>query len=182
MTTLFPATFVGGTEGRWLVERIDRVVGDALPRATRLDIHEGILDLPGDGAWTLRGVGGHPRYVQRTEKEALARIQPGLGRPEATRAALIPIRKSADWWNLAQDERRGILEERSRHIAEGMKYLPAIARRLYQSRELGEPFDFLTWFEFAPENAGAFEELTQKLRTTEEWKYVEREVDIRLSR
>src|SRR6185295_6928044 len=106
MTTLFPATFVGGTEGSWLVERIDRVVGDALPRATRLDIREGVLDLPSDGWWALRGVGGHPRYVQRTEQEALARIQPGLGRPAATRAALIPIRKSAEWWNLAQDERR----------------------------------------------------------------------------
>ena len=95
---------------------------------------------------------------------------------------MIPIRKSAAWWDLAQDERRAIIEERSHHISDGMRYLPAIARRLYQSRELGEPFDFLTWFEYAPADAQAFEEITALLRATEEWRYVEREVDIRLSR
>jgi hypothetical protein len=27
-----------------------------------------------------------------------------------------------------------------------MKYMAAVARRLYHARDLGEPFDFLTWF------------------------------------
>ena len=63
-----------------------------------------------------------------------------------------------------------------------MEYLPAVARRLHHSRELGEPFDFLTWFEYAPEHADAFEELVRRLRSTAEWRYVEREVDIRASR
>ena len=45
-----------------------------------------------------------------------------------------------------------------------------------------EPFDFLTWFEYAPEEAVRFEQLTHRLRETEEWSFVEREVDIRLSR
>jgi len=57
-----------------------------------------------------------------------------------------------------------------------------VARRLYHSHDLGEPFDFLTWFEYAPEDARAFEDLVARLRQTEEWSYVEREVDIRLSR
>ena len=56
------------------------------------------------------------------------------------------------------------------------------ARRLYHARELGEPFDFLTWFEFAPEHGAAFEELVRRLRGTEEWTYVEREIDLRLAR
>jgi hypothetical protein len=51
---------------------------------------------------------------------------------------------------------------------------------LYHCRDLGQPFDFLTWFEYAPKDAAAFEELVIALRHTEEWKYVEREVDIRL--
>ncbi len=51
-----------------------------------------------------------------------------------------------------------------------------VARRLHHG--LGEPFDFLTWFEYAPAYAEAFEELVGKLRETEEWTYVEREVDI----
>lgn len=61
-----------------------------------------------------------------------------------------------------------------------MKYLPAIARKLFHSRDIGEPFDFLTWFEYAPADADAFEELLDALRKTEEWNYVEREIDIRL--
>jgi len=57
-----------------------------------------------------------------------------------------------------------------------------VARRLYHSRELGEAFDFLTWFEFAEKDAGAFDELLQRLRSSEEWSYVEREVEVRLRR
>ena len=95
---------------------------------------------------------------------------------------LIPVRKSAAWWELAQDTRREVLEERSHHIALGLEYLPAVARRLYHSRDLGEPFDFLTWFEFAPESEASFNELLERLRATEEWQYVDREIEIRLSR
>lgn len=104
--------------------------------------------------------------------------QAGLGREEATCAALIPIRKSAAWWALAQDERRAIFEERSHHIADTMRFLPAIARKLHHSRDLGEPFDFLTWFEFAPRHAADFDELLKLLRGTEEWRWVEREVAV----
>jgi len=135
-----------------------------------------------DAVWSLRGVTSYERYVHRTEREQLVARQPALGRPEATRAALIPIRKSAAWWDLPQDERRRIFEERSQHIATGLKYLPAIARRLYHCRDLGEPFDFLTWFEYAPADAEAFDELVHALRQTEEWTYIDREIDIRLVR
>lgn len=85
--------------------------------------------------------------------------QEGLDRRQATHAALIPIKKSAAWWDLAQDDRRAIFEETSQHTAIGMEYLPAIARRLHHSRDLGEPFDFLTWFEFAPADEPAFDRL-----------------------
>jgi hypothetical protein len=67
-------------------------------------------------------------------------------------------------------------------VAVGLEYLPRIARRLHHGRDLGEPFDFLTWFEFAPIDAAAFDELVARLRVTEEWRYVVREVDIRLAR
>jgi len=40
----------------------------------------------------------------------------------------------------------------------------------------------LTWFEYAPEDAEGFEVLVAILRRTEEWRYVEREVDVRLDR
>ena len=97
-------------------------------------------------------------------------------------AALIPIKKSDTWWELTQDERRRIFEDKSHHIASSMRFLPAIARQLYHCRDFGQPFDFLTWFEFAPADAEAFEELVGTLRSTEEWSFVEREVDVRLER
>ena len=93
---------------------------------------------------------------------------------------MIPIRKSAAWWNLPPDERRAIFEERSHHIQTGIEYLPAVARRLYHSRELGEPFDFLTGRVYAGP-AAAFEQLVERLRSAEEWRYVEREVDVRMT-
>jgi chlorite dismutase len=116
------------------------------------------------------------------ERSALTERGAALGRSEARCAALIPIRKSAAWWALPQDERRAIYEEQSRHTSIGLEYLPRIARRLHHCRDLGEPFDFLTWFEFAPEHAGAFDELVARLRASEEWCYVDREIDIRLTR
>lgn len=137
----------------------------------------------GDGiARVLRGCTSNTRYTTATETAELRAKQAGLGRPEATLAALIPIRKSEEWWQLAQDERRAILAGQSRHISIGLEYLPGIARRLYHCRELGEPFDFLTWFEYPPSESDAFEKLVDRLRASQEWRYVNREVDIRLTR
>lgn len=181
--TLLLRTFMGGTTGRWRVERSQALRGPALPTVLRVAILQGHqATTPEDGGWLLRGVISYERYVLRAERAALVAQQPELGRLEATKAALIPITKSAAWWELTQEERRAILEDRSHHIAIGLKYLPAIARRLHHGHDLGEPFDFLTWFEYVPEDAEAFEELVGVLRQTEEWSYVEREVDIRLTR
>ncbi|MCI0431143.1 MAG: chlorite dismutase family protein [Rhodospirillales bacterium] len=175
--------FAAGAAGTWRIDRSDPVIGDGLPAAERLSVLEGReARLPADARWILRGTTSNTRYTSRSEADALGAVQEGLFRPQATRAALIPVRKTEAWWALAQDERRAIFEERSRHIRIGLDYLPAVARRLHHSRELGEPFDFLTWFEYTPEHVGAFEELVRRLRETEEWRYVDREVDIRLSR
>jgi chlorite dismutase len=176
--------FAAGRSGPWRIECIEGVRGEPLPAAARLSVVEGAAAArAGDGAaWVLRGVTSNERYVTRREHDELAARQPPLGRPGSTRAALIPIKKSGAWWELAQDERRRIFEETSRHVATGLEYLPAVARRLHHGRDLGEPFDFLTWFEFAPEDATSFEELVRRLRATEEWSYVEREVDLRLAR
>jgi len=175
-------TFRAGEVGRWRVERADVLAGDALPGAARIEVGPGGAPLMSPPAWTLRGFTSNDRYVARPERIALSAVQQPLGRLQATSAALIPIRKSEAWWDLPQDERRAVLEERSHHIAVGLEYLPAVARRLHHCRDLGEPFDFLTWFEFAPEASGAFDELLSRLRETPEWAYVDREVDIRLSR
>jgi len=176
-------TFVGGTAGRWGVERMQVIAGQALPAVPRVSIFEGNQAATLESSsWFLRGVTSYERYLHKMERSALVVQQVELGRLVATRAALIPIKKSTAWWELAQDERRAIFEERSHHVTIGLKYVARIARRLYHGYDLGESFDFLTWFEYAPEDAGAFEELIGSLRGTEEWTYVEREVDMRLTR
>jgi hypothetical protein len=175
--------FLGGTTGQWRVLRTRVVTGAGLAPVVRLAIVDPGNALPVEAAdWVLRGVASYERYVTRPERQLLTARQERLGRPHATRAALIPIAKSATWWDLTQDERRAVLETRSGHIRTGARYLPAVARQLYHCRDLGEPFDFLTWFEYAPRDEGAFDELVGLLRDSEEWQFVEREIDMRLER
>ncbi|MBK6811639.1 MAG: chlorite dismutase family protein [Sandaracinaceae bacterium] len=154
-----------------------------LPGASALQRVEGSEFAAAPGAvFTLDGVRSNERYVERAERTQLVAVQEDLGRLASRCAVLIPIRKSAAWWALPQDERRAIFEARSHHTEVGLRYLPAIARRLYHSRDLGGPFDFLTFFEFGEADTSAFDDLLGKLRETEEWSYVDREVEIRLRR
>jgi hypothetical protein len=178
-------SFVGGTAGAWTVSSQKSVIGDPLPQVERLSVIKGTVPGWPDGAkWVLRGVTSNERYVTRDEKAQLVAKQVPLGRTEADHAALIPIRKNAKWWALSQEERRAIFEDQSSHLRLGLKYLPAVARRLHHCRDLGEsePFDFVTLFDYAKADAAAFEDLVAGLRATEEWKYVDREIDIRMVR
>lgn len=176
-------SFVGGAAGPWKAVESRCICGEALLPVARVELMAGPAEVPSAG-WVLSGVTSNERYVTRPEKELLVAKQEGLNRPEATRAVLIPIKKSAAWWALTQDERREIFEAQSHHNQIGMEYLPAIARRLHHCRDLPEEqaFDFLTWFEFAPEATPAFDKLLARLRASVEWTYVEREVEIRLVR
>lgn len=174
-------SFVAGDRGTWITERTVPVTGDPLPHPPRLDVIEGSL-AHCDALWCLRGFRSNLRYTTAAEHDQLLSKQSGLGRPQATRAALIPIRKTDAWWALAQDQRRQIFEETSKHTTIGLQYLPDVARRLYHSRDLGEPFDFLTWFEYAPEHEPAFDQLLVRLRATHEWTFVSREFELRLRR
>ncbi|QKD83007.1 chlorite dismutase [Thermoleptolyngbya sichuanensis A183] len=176
-------SFVGGTRGLWRVQEVRPVAGAGLAPVKRLDIVNGaIAPPPPDSAWVLRSFASNVRYAKRDELDTLRAVQPDLNRAEAVSAVLIPIKKSAQWWDMAQDERRAIFEEQSHHTAVGLEYLPGVARRLLHCRDLGEPFDFLTWFEFAPEHTAAFDQLLVRMRASKEWDYVEREVEVRLER
>lgn len=170
-------TFSAGACGDWRVLGQSCCIGEDLPGGTHIAINHAVAD----GIWSLTGFASNLRYTSRDERTALDTKSGTTGTAEARLAALIPVRKSPQWWAMAQDERHAIYA-RSAHAAIGMDYLPAIARRLLHSRDLGQPFDFLTWFEFAPDCEPAFDELLARLRATEEWRYVEREMDIRLIR
>lgn len=176
-------SFIGGDKGPWQVVSCDAIVGAPLDAVQRLNI----LNCPAHevterGTWILQGFTSNVRYAERHEIHQLRAKQEGLNRPASTCAALIPIKKNAEWWAMPQDERRAIFEAQSHHTEIGLKYLPEIARQLHHARDLGEPFDFLTWFEFAPEHTALFNKLLVQLRASKEWEFVEREVDIRLMR
>ncbi|WP_025659671.1 chlorite dismutase family protein [Rhizobium sp. IBUN] len=176
-------TFIGGNGGEWAVVSQRALLGPPIAAVSRVAMIFG--STPGDcrdAAWILRGVATNDRYTTREEKHSLVEKQVPIGRPEATRAALILLRKNADWWAMPQDERRAVLEEQSHHIAIGLRYLPAVARRLLHCRDLESeaPFDFLGFLDFAPADEVAFEDMLGQLRSTKEWSYMEREIDIRL--
>lgn len=174
-------SFCFGETGEWSVASVATVAGGGIELlAGAMAVRPGA---PAEGeSVILRGVQSNIRYSTTPERAELLARQEGLGRPQAICAALIPISKNDDWWKLAQDERRAIFEEQSKHHSIGREYLPQISRRLYHSRDLGEPFDFLTWFEYAPGHEAMFEDLLGHLRASREWAYVSREVDIRLTR
>lgn len=180
-------SFIGSRQGRWRVNAQTTLKGTPLPNVERIDVRRGSVEhdhgsVPVENAWILQGVTSNERYVTSAEKSRLLPIQPNLGRSEATCAVMIPMSKSEQWWSLAQDERRNIFA-RSGHNELGMKALPAIARRLHHCRDLStaERFDFVTWFEFAPEHQYTFDRLMESLRSTEEWEYVDQEVEIRMT-
>jgi chlorite dismutase len=172
-------SFVGGMAGSWTILSCTAMAGQPIVNAKKLNIMTGEFD-NNNCNWILKGFKSNLRYTTKQEEEILDLNPSILGKPENNFAALIPIKKSEEWWLLAQDERRKILEEKSHHIEIGSRYLSPISRSLYHSRDIGEEFDFLTWFEFSENHIEKFNELAELLRKTEEWKYVIREVDIRL--
>src|SRR5262245_28769306 len=120
-------SFVGASTGTWTIERLDTVAGSPLAPAWRLEVIEGpnAARPAADAVCVLRGVTSNERYTTAGEQRELGARQEPLGRARAPRAALIPIRKSEAWWDLAQDERRRIFEESSHHIGTGLECLPA---------------------------------------------------------
>ena len=176
-------SFIGGNDGDWSVVSQQTLSGAPVAQVARVHMISGFAtEAVSSAAWTLRGVATNDRYTTNVEKAELVRRQAAIGRDGATRAALILLRKTAAWWALAQDDRRDILEEQSHHIAIGLRYLPAIARRLLHCRDLGieAPFDFLGFLDFAPSDEEAFDEMLRQLRATREWTFFDREIDIRL--
>src|SRR5260370_1281979 len=122
---------------------------------------------------TYGGVTQHSHYtteIQRRELDLLSRGE--LEPSNETTAVLIPIGKSARWWQLAQDVRQTYFkqtETKKGHTAIGLKYADRVYRKLYHSRYVGAslPYDFLTYFEFRSSLKDDFKALLAKLRDTE---------------
>lgn len=176
-------SFIAGDRGSWEVLSMLPVIGQSLEPAPFFDIrNEYLMRAPVDIRWLLRGVTSRRSFADAPGNFCEMLPQPQLGRPCATCAAFIPVKKCLAWWELNESEKREIHDMESNKTARWLKHSNGIARQFHHSRELGEPFDFLAWFEFSPKESGAFEEMMSSLRESEEWKYVEREVDVRLAK
>lgn len=138
-----------------------------------------VADAPFIGATT------HLLYTDSPVRSELARISSPESGPVAV---LIPIRKSAEWWALAREQRHALMMEGSPHghLAIGQRYAARIYRRLYHARYLpGSEWDFLTYFEFPEDATAAFTELLGALRDVErnpEWAFVDREIELWMTR
>jgi hypothetical protein len=88
--------FVGGDAGPWRVIANHTLAGQALDAVARVSVMAGGESVTPAGAWSLRGVTSNERYLMREEKNQLVAKQEGLGRPQATMAALIPLRREVD--------------------------------------------------------------------------------------
>jgi Chlorite dismutase len=178
MNNLAPITrFRGGDHGPWRVVAHKTLCGPVIPAFAGLSIDP---DADGPAIWQARGFNSNLRYTAALERrELLANGAPPDRHNQC--AVLIPMSKNTAWWAMAQDERLAVYA-RSRHMRIGMAVLPAVFRKLYHCRDLGEAFDFLTWFEFAPDDEPAFDAMLRQLRASEEWDYVNAESEIRLQR
>jgi hypothetical protein len=170
-------SFVAGFEGLWRMEGMTAPRGEPLRPAARLAVVEGAGAQAPASRWTLRGVADHPPGGEGGGNGGRA-----LGGPDARCAALVAIRLAPAWWEVTGGDGATVLAQRSRALLGHPGDTPKIARRLHHSRDLGEPFDLLAWFEFHPDEQAAFNDLMARLRATEGWSSVEREVDVRLIR
>src|SRR4051794_36820642 len=102
--------FRGGQSGAWRVTRLTPVKGTGLMRTPALSSVTSssiaLPILPALTSWRVAGIASHVRYTERAEKEQLAAVQARLRRPPATRAALIPLKKTAARGGRTQEERR----------------------------------------------------------------------------
>lgn len=80
-------------------------------------------------------------------------------------AIIVPIKKSAEWWNLSDEQR---LKEIETHTNPTLQYLVNVKRKLYHSTGLDDT-DFITYFE--TNDLGAFNNLMLSLAKVPENKY-----------
>lgn len=83
-------------------------------------------------------------------------------------AAVIPIRKSPEWWGLDQEKRAAMMQE---HTAATLPYLKTVKRKLYHSSGLDD-MDFITYFETS--KLEDFHSLVLSLEQVQEFRYTRR--------
>jgi hypothetical protein len=138
---------------------------------------------------TLEGATRNPRYssaemVHYANRGAPPRRSGRLAR----NAIIIPVRKSADWWQKSTLERHSYFYPHVDHASASPvkghaqaaeQGIPSLFRRIYHNPDgyqRPNEFDFLTYFECDDESLPVFEQVMTSLRDfhqNPEWRYVE---------
>ncbi len=169
--------YVGGTSGAWEVSELTTYRGPPLVPVSHLEIINGPMErTPSSATWVFSGFVQNTRYVSREELLPPSSRRAFTAPPPRTCAALIPLRRSKEWWQLGDAVRREIQQSQQ----SSLRYLSAMVRRWRHRLDLSDQFDCVTWFEYEPQDSSAFEDLLADWRASEEWKYIDRECDIRL--
>lgn len=120
-----------------------------------------------DPTQTLVGMTKPRNYITKDQSPdlngALASVSYAGSPPRY--ALLIPVKKSAEWWNLAPEQR---LKEMEAHTAPTLAYLANIKPKVYHSTGLDDT-DFISYFE--TNDLGAFNNLMLALASVPENKY-----------
>lgn len=129
-------------------------------RATRFGMYSDVTE-------NLVGMTKALNYITKDKSEGLnAGLTATSYTGEAPRYALmIPVKKSAEWWNQSDAQR---LKEIETHTLPTLPYLVNVRRKLYHSTGLDDT-DFITYFETA--DLGAFNNLMISLAKVPENKF-----------
>ncbi|MBF0426713.1 MAG: chlorite dismutase family protein [Magnetococcales bacterium] len=129
-------------------------------RATLFGVHSDVTE-------NLVGITKGLNYIT---KEKSPGLNPGLTSTSYSAeppryAIVIPVKKSAEWWNLSDEQR---LKEMEAHTAPTLAFLSNVKRKLYHSTGLDDT-DFITYFETA--DLAAFNSLLLSLAKVPENRY-----------
>jgi chlorite dismutase len=129
-------------------------------RATRFGMYSDVTE-------NLVGVTKPLNYITTDKSPDLNKglTATGYSGPEPRYAIMIPVKKSAEWWNMPEGQR---LKEIETHTLPTLPYLVNVKRKLYHSTGLDDT-DFITYFETA--DLVAFNNLLLSLAKVPENKY-----------
>jgi chlorite dismutase len=95
------------------------------------------------GARVMHGLTKKPIYVPGFSDQMKTALKVPSHEGEKPYAIVVPIRKSAEWWELDQEKRTAMMQE---HTAVTLPFLKTVKRKLYHSSGLDD-VDFITYFE-----------------------------------
>jgi chlorite dismutase len=119
-------------------------------------------------AGIMHGLTKKANYVPGFSDEMKAGLKTASEPGAKPYAVVIPIRKSADWWALDQEQRSAMMKE---HTEAALPYHKTVKRKLYHSTGLDD-LDFITYFETS--KLEDFHGLILSLERVKEFQYTRR--------